>query len=466
MHCLDFLSESPKNFIFEKESNKTNFGGVLSLFYIIIMFFISLAYLLDYFMNDHYLVEYSQVPNTLSSNKQNFKDNPEANPIRLFGIKLTDFYGYELSNRFLLYDHNRGKIIYNNSIIVSEKISDINLGIIYKCEDLNCERRTEDKTYFSYKINIIFTGYSFHHQNSVPIKDDLILTNTFSFNFNSYVGHILYWRVVKYKEVKGITRLFDNILGNKDEYTCGYLDSTKNGVLDNDELVKLEDGNYYKLLGSLQTDIAKDYYVEYKRRHIGILSLIADLGALFSTIKMIFTFFFQYYSKNFNNYKIIEKILIDKVKISINEYEKNLKEIELKKSINDSFDSDSDVQDNIEKKLIINNKEFKETNKNDDQKTNYNNDFNEIYNDSIKIKKIRFFQFLFNNINFSNCLKCKEQEIISTCNEIILKYFSVDNIIYYLIKIENLFKDYKWNNPKLNEISNNEYIKKIKSLLI
>ena len=118
-----------------------------------------------------------------------------------------------------------------------------------------------------------------------------------------------------------------------------------------------------------------------------------------------------------------------------------MKEIELKKNIHDSFDSDSDVQDNIEKKLITNNnKEVKETNKNDEQKTNYNNDFNEIFDDSIIIKKIRFFQFLFNNINFSNFLKFKEQEIIYTCNEIILKYFPIDNIIYYLMKKEYLFK--------------------------
>ena len=82
MHSLDFLSQSPKNFIYQKETNKTNFWGLLFLFYIIIMFFISLAYLLDYFMNDNYIIEYSQVLNTLSENKQNIIDNPETNPTR------------------------------------------------------------------------------------------------------------------------------------------------------------------------------------------------------------------------------------------------------------------------------------------------------------------------------------------------------------------------------------------------
>ena len=35
LHRLDFFSNSPKNFIFQNASNKTNLGGVLTLIYII-----------------------------------------------------------------------------------------------------------------------------------------------------------------------------------------------------------------------------------------------------------------------------------------------------------------------------------------------------------------------------------------------------------------------------------------------
>ena len=31
--------------------------------------------------------------------------------------------------------------------------------------------------------------------------------------------------------------------------------------------------------------------------------------------------------------------------------------------------------------------------------------------------------------------------------------------------LENLFKDYKWNEPNLKDIENNEMIKKLKSLI-
>ena len=36
MNGLDFLSKAPTNFIFEKKSNKTNLGAVLTLIYLII----------------------------------------------------------------------------------------------------------------------------------------------------------------------------------------------------------------------------------------------------------------------------------------------------------------------------------------------------------------------------------------------------------------------------------------------
>ena len=54
--------------------------------------------------------------------------------------------------------------------------------------------------------------------------------------------------------------------------------------------------------------------------------------------------------------------------------------------------------------------------------------------------------------------KCKNnrQEIISKCNKLISQYYSIDNILYNQIKFENLLIDYKWNNPDLNKLDNNE----------
>ena len=56
MRHFDFLSESPKMNIFQRTSNKTKFGGVLFILYLIIMFFISLIYILDFALNEKYEV--------------------------------------------------------------------------------------------------------------------------------------------------------------------------------------------------------------------------------------------------------------------------------------------------------------------------------------------------------------------------------------------------------------------------
>ena len=41
----------------------------------------------------------------------------------------------------------------------------------------------------------------------------------------------------------------------------------------------------------------------------------------------------------------------------------------------------------------------------------------------------------------------------------------MDFIIYNQMKLENLFKDYKWNNPELNTIENNKMIADLKLLI-
>jgi hypothetical protein len=56
------------------------------------------------------------------------------------------------------------------------------------------------------------------------------------------------------------------------------------------------------------------------------------------------------------------------------------------------------------------------------------------------------------------------QEKIKLSNEIIEKYLSVENIIYNQIIMKNLLKDYKWNDPNLNNINKNEDIIRFNNL--
>ena len=61
------------------------------------------------------------------------------------------------------------------------------------------------------------------------------------------------------------------------------------------------------------------------------------------------------------------------------------------------------------------------------------------------------------------CCCLERQKLIYNCKGIVLNYFSVENIIYSQIMLENLLKDYKWNNKSLNDIQNNKMIIKLKN---
>ena len=57
-HAIDFLSDQPRNFIFQKTSNKTNLGGILSLIYLIVFLIIAVSYFVFYALKDNYSIEY------------------------------------------------------------------------------------------------------------------------------------------------------------------------------------------------------------------------------------------------------------------------------------------------------------------------------------------------------------------------------------------------------------------------
>ena len=60
MRKIDFLSISPQTFIFQKSSNKTTFGGFLTLIYGLIILIMAIVYYIDYHINDKYIISYTQ----------------------------------------------------------------------------------------------------------------------------------------------------------------------------------------------------------------------------------------------------------------------------------------------------------------------------------------------------------------------------------------------------------------------
>ena len=99
MNCLDFLSIPPNFYIFQEKKYKTNFGGILFLLYIIIMFFISLAYILDYIFNPKYEIESSSIFVNV-----NEISNPPPNPEIDIEIKIKHYDVKNLSKSLFFMD--------------------------------------------------------------------------------------------------------------------------------------------------------------------------------------------------------------------------------------------------------------------------------------------------------------------------------------------------------------------------
>ena len=180
-----------------------------------------------------------------------------------------------------------------------------------------------------------------------------------------------------------------------------------------------------------------------------IFDPIANICSLALTIYNAFILVFcGFYSNNYDNYKIVKKILSKGGK----PYNKINEKRELLQLSDDLDKNDalikSNIKNNEEENIIA-----------DDNEEEENNIYNINEQNEFKIHpKLHFYDFLFNNFYCKKCCNSNKQNFVSTCNEIVSRYNSVDYILYNQIKLENLFKDYKWNDPKLNDINNNQLI--------
>ena len=273
------------------------------------------------------------------------------------------------------------------------------------------------------------------------------------------------WEVIKYKDKR---TLFDSLTKNKKEYYTGMIKGDKYI----EEFEKYEtpinikynkEIGYYIDVFNVKFNNRHEDYLLYKRTKKEFLDVLANIGALFSTIKFFFSLFFSFYSRNFDNYKIIENLLNP-----VNEEEemKNTSTLNKKEAIYKFTNNTNNLDKLIEKESDKNKIESKiyESNINgEDSEENEITNNEKINNNNNDLKKLHFYDYFFNNL-YSNCCKRRyNQEIINNVNNIAYKYLSVDYLLYNQIKLENLFKDYKWNNPALNDIQNNKLIIKLKN---
>jgi len=474
---LDLLSNSPKNFIFQNNSNKTNFGGSLTLIFLLSVLIIFAYYLILFITEDNYSIQYTFNEKYID-NKEKYKreDDDRYNPYFYFSFDL-DGYGINgklsedivLANDTLDNDDDPDvlKIIPRNTILY-KRVTDIDLIVLLKCNETNKNCTIPfDRLVLCPKFN----GFILEHQNSESplhkmkggyLQEDIIF-------FPNDPGNITYkWRNIKYNPEAGLAKLWNNLRGIDDEKQkyiglrpIDYkFTSFKSWIENNEEMGTIEsNGTIYKVLSFFKFEIDFDHYDEYTRTKKSFLDVLSNVFSLsLGVFNALSTFLTIFYSSNFDNYKIIEKILFG--------IKPEKKEKSEKISIINS-------QKNMTPLLDIGEKENEIKAKNDIEEENYNfgneNNFNETEQEYIHNKRVlpkfRFVDFILNNFYCNKKCKNNRQEIISKCNKLISQYYSIDNILYNQIKFENLLIDYKWNNPDLNKLDNNELIVQLKNLI-
>ena len=319
----------------------------------------------------------------------------------------------------------------------------------------------QDKESF-YWIETTYEGFQMEHQKKEPIqkkcKDDngtiidcqFEYTNNFKYSL-SYL-HFYYWKTILYKEKS----FFD-----EKPKSCGYIQDDNYFYYING-LRHLEINNKnYTLLNIITIEHIFTEYLEYIRTANTILDLLANIFSFISNIFFGARFIFKYYSKNFNNFKVIEKLMSDRRNIGMNCNKKNNSRNSLiemgshKTEENNDFNKLMPLTDDIS---------IAEKIRNDIK------DFEDIGEDDIdeirQLRKLHFFDFFLNNLYINQiCKKQKAQNIINACNKILYKYASIDTIVYNQILMENLLKDYKWNDPSLNNVENNSLFIELKTYL-
>ena len=336
--------------------------------------------------------------------------------------------------------------------------------ILYQCNNtdntsegqciLNDDEIEHNKLLNVYSIILIYTGDKVDHQNSDSPLIKTFIQDNFIFSINEKISvDFLRWKAIKYTEERGIVGLFDSWFDISNEFYGGSFMEPLEYNIEISETFKSLEKEGVKFLGiiSMKKEDPNNYMDLYSRTKKGIFDPIANICSLALTIYNGFIFVFcGYYSNNFDNYKIVEKILIKSgkqfKKDKINEGRDKLEIID-----------DLDTKDALLESNSDNEKNIIENDKDKEKEENNNDDINDQKEAKIR-SGLHFYDFLFNNFYLKKYCNSSKQNFVSTCNEIISRYNSVDYILYNQIKLENLFKDYKWNNPKLNDIQNNKLI--------
>ena len=302
-----------------------NFGGSLTLIFLIISLLIFAYYLIVYITEDNYSIQYIFHEKYISDEETNQRMNDnQYNPYFDFKFDLQIYKEIKLSADFILAnvtnaDLDNLKKVPRNALLYN-RVTDIDLDILYKCNETNINCTPPYEVFFFCPK---FIGFILDHQNSKsPLHKMEVgyFSEKISFLTNE-PGEITYkWRNIKYNPEAGLKKLW-NDLSSIDAEKQKYIGlraidskfvSYKNLFENTYSPIINVNRTKYRVLGRIKFEIDFDHYDEYTRTKKSFLDLISNVFSLsLGVFNALSSFLAVFYSSNFDNYKIIEKILFD-----------------------------------------------------------------------------------------------------------------------------------------------------------
>lgn len=140
MHCLDFISSPPQFFIFRKESNETNLGGVFFFIYIFIVILISIFYFDSNLQADKYTFSSNDIEEISIFEDEIYerKKSSDFNPAFDFSFDLENYTRDNISSDFFIVDELQNDIILERNKLYKKNVHEMLLSIYYDCNPKNC----------------------------------------------------------------------------------------------------------------------------------------------------------------------------------------------------------------------------------------------------------------------------------------------------------------------------------------
>jgi len=184
-------------------------------------------------------------------------------------------------------------------------VSNLNLAVLYKCEDEYCSLNEEDDDgSLGYSLILNYTGYKLDHQGPIPLylSEEGYCIGGFSFFFKKPMSQYFRWGIMRYYQEKAFLGVINELFGEDDNtliggYFTGHYYYFLNGIIDENLAYLYIEGNWYKLLGINYAVVDLLKFEEYKRTKRSIMDVFADISALSMTIFKIIAFVFPIFTQ-------------------------------------------------------------------------------------------------------------------------------------------------------------------------